>query len=163
MGLIPHAPAMQPVCHARAMPARRKISLPVGRAALAAWLDTQRDCIMHPFDPDVAVEQAVLDSQPTPPDRTVVATAVRYCLEELNARAPGQALEVRVPPFGATQCIEGPRHTRGTPPGVVEMAPEVWLAVATGRRDWDEALASGDVSASGERANLSALLPLTEC
>lgn len=140
MGLIPHACASEPVCHARAMPARRKISLPAGRAALAAWLDAQS----------------------TPPDRTVIATAVRYCLEELNARAPGQALEVRVPPFGATQCIEGPRHTRGTPPGVVEMAPEVWLAVATGRRDWDEALASGDVSASGERANLSALLPLTQ-
>lgn len=121
------------------MPIRRKIAIPEGRAALASWSD----------------------AQPTA-DRTIVATAVRFTLEELATRAPGQALEVRVPPFGATQCIEGPRHTRGTPPGVVEMSPQTWLDVATGRRDWDEALASGDVSASGERANLSALLPLTD-
>lgn len=125
------------------MPSRRRIPVVEGRAAVSAWSDAQRD------------------SQPAP-DRATIATAVRFTLEELNARAPGQALEVRVPPFGATQCIEGPRHTRGTPPGVVEMTPEVWLAVATGIRDWDEALASGDVSASGERANLSALLPLRE-
>jgi hypothetical protein len=143
------------------MPARRRIAIAEGRAALVEWLDAQRDCTLHTFDPAVSVEQAELDAQPPPADRATVATAVRFTLEELNARAPGQALEVRVPPFGATQCIEGPRHTRGTPPGVVEMSPQTWLAVATGRRDWDEAIASGDVSASGERADLSALLPLT--
>ncbi|WP_061963072.1 sterol carrier family protein [Demequina aurantiaca] len=142
------------------MPTRRRIALPEGRAAVAAWLAAQphqqRDGDLQGADH--------ADSRATLPavDRATIATAVRYTLEELNARAPGQALEVRVPPFGATQCIEGPRHTRGTPPGVVEMSPEIWLAVATGRREWDEALASGDVSASGERANLSALLPLTD-
>lgn len=142
------------------MPSRRRIAIPEGRAALAAWLHAQRDCALHGFDPAVSAERAELDAQPTQPDRDTIAKAVRYSLEELNARAPGQALEVRVPPFGATQCLEGPRHTRGTPPGVVEMAPQTWLEVVTGRRDWAEAMASGEVNASGERANLSALLPL---
>jgi hypothetical protein len=94
------------------------------------------------------------------PDRSTIATAVRYLLEELESRAPGRTLEVRIPPFGAVQCLEGPRHTRGTPPGVVEMDAHTWLAIATGSREWHEALASGDVKASGERANLAALLPL---
>lgn len=132
------------------MPARRRIPVATGRAALSAWLTAHEAA---PGQQSAPATQSALG-------RPTVATAVRYTLEELNARAPGQALEVRVPPFGATQCIEGPRHTRGTPPGVVEMSPEVWLAVATGSREWEEALASGEVSASGERADLSALLPL---
>ncbi|WP_062210782.1 sterol carrier family protein [Demequina oxidasica] len=143
------------------MPTRRRIPLLEGRAAVAEWFNAQRDCTLRAFDPDVSEEQAEPGSLPAV-DRAVMATAVRYTLEELTARAPGQALEVRVPPFGATQCIKGPRHTRGTPPGVVEMSPQTWLEVATGSREWGEALASGDVSASGERANLSDLLPLTE-
>ncbi|WP_430868185.1 sterol carrier family protein [Demequina aurantiaca] len=160
------------------MPSRRRIATVDGRAALAAWLDAQRGSTPHgvedqpgaqdqlraqdrPRAPDQPrATPAERNAQSASPDRNTVATAVRFTLEELNARAPGQALEVRVPPFGATQCIEGPRHTRGTPPGVVEMSPQTWLEVVTGRRPWDEALASGDVSASGERANLSDLLPL---
>lgn len=140
------------------MPARRRIEAAEGRAAVAQWLIIQRDC-ERGVEEDATAEQGTRAARPSV-DRAITATAVRYTLEELTFRAPGQALEVRVPPFGATQCIEGPRHTRGTPPGVVEMTPETWLAVATGRRDWDQALTSGDVSASGERANLSALLPL---
>lgn len=92
--------------------------------------------------------------------RKTVATATRYLLEELAAIAPGRSLEVRVPPFGATQCIEGPRHTRGTPPGVVETDPATWIALATGRIPWDEALETGKVSASGARADLARILPL---
>ena len=61
-----------------------------------------------------------------------MGTAVRYTLEELGARAPGRSVEVRVPPFGAVQCLEGPRHTRGTPPNVVESDAETWLRLATG-------------------------------
>lgn len=140
------------------MPARRRIEVAEGRAAVAQWLSIQRDC-ERGVDEDATAERGERAAYPSV-DRAITATAVRYTLEELTFRAPGQALEVRVPPFGATQCIEGPRHTRGTPPGVVEMTPETWLDVATGRRAWDQALASGDVSASGERANLSALLPL---
>jgi len=89
------------------------------------------------------------------------ATAVRYSLEELAARAPGRTVEVRVPPFGAAQCVEGPRHTRGTPPNVVETDPQTWLLLATGRMSWREAAERGAIRASGQRADLSAHLPLT--
>jgi Bacterial SCP ortholog len=93
--------------------------------------------------------------------RPVLATAVRFTLEELAARSPGPTTEVRVPPFGATQCLPGPRHTRGTPPNVVETDPQTWLALALGRSGWAEAVAGGRVRASGQRADLSAVLPLS--
>jgi len=87
-------------------------------------------------------------------------TAVRYLLEELAEVAPGNSVEVRVPPLGATQCIEGPRHTRGTPPNVVELSPEVWFDLATGLIDWAQARNDYLVSCSGLRADLSEYLPL---
>lgn len=93
-------------------------------------------------------------------DRAVVAMAVRWTLQVLAADAPGRSVEVRVPPWGAVQCIEGPRHTRGTPPNVVEMKPEVWLKLATGKLQWDDAYAAGSIAASGERANISHWLPI---
>jgi len=92
--------------------------------------------------------------------RDVVATAVRYSLEELAARTPGRSTEVRVPPFAAVQCIAGTRHTRGTPPNVVETDAQTWLALVTGSLAWADAVAEGLVSASGARSDLSALLPL---
>ncbi|PRI10548.1 sterol carrier family protein [Leucobacter massiliensis] len=92
--------------------------------------------------------------------RPVLGTAVRYLLEELAAIAPGNSVEVRVPPFGATQCVAGPRHTRGTPPNVVETDPLTWVALATGGLDWDEAIAASKIVASGSRAELRGLLPL---
>ncbi|RJU00975.1 hypothetical protein D6T65_11065 [Arthrobacter frigidicola] len=92
--------------------------------------------------------------------RAEKAAAVRFCLEELAERAPGNSVEVRVPPFGVTQCVEGPRHTRGTPPNVVETDPQTWLELATGALSWSGAVAAGKVSASGQRADLSAWLPL---
>lgn len=92
--------------------------------------------------------------------RATVATAVRYTLEELATGAPGRSVEVRVPPYGAVQCIEGPRHTRGTPTNVVETDAETWLALATGALSWSQAEASGAVRSSGIRADLSAYLPL---
>ena len=88
------------------------------------------------------------------------ATAVRFLLEELAEVAPGNSVEVRVPPLGATQCIEGPRHTRGTPPNTVEMSPETWFAVATGQITWAEAVSQNLVAASGTRADLGQILPL---
>ena len=94
-------------------------------------------------------------------DRATVGTAVRWLLGELAARAPGRSVEVRVPPYAAVQCIEGPRHTRGTPPNVVETDANTWLDLATGRTSWADALAAGRVVASGERADLSAYLPVT--
>jgi hypothetical protein len=116
---------------------RRRIDPEAGRAALTAWA----------ADPDAA-----------PPE--LVATAVRFSLEELTARHPGRAVEVRVPPYGATQCVEGPRHTRGTPPNVVEADAGTWLGLVIGTLRWADEVAGGQLSCSGGRADLSALLPL---
>ena len=92
--------------------------------------------------------------------RDTLATAVRFLLQRLADRAEGNTVEVRVPPFGAVQCIEGPRHTRGTPPNVVETDAATWLALATGSLAWADAVADGRVLASGQRADLSGYLPV---
>ncbi|GAA2241960.1 sterol carrier family protein [Rarobacter faecitabidus] len=89
-----------------------------------------------------------------------IATAVRYSLQFLAEDSPGRSVEVRVPPCGAVQCIDGPRHTRGTPPNVVEMAPAIWLGLVSGRLSWADCLAEGTISASGARADLEVFLPL---
>jgi hypothetical protein len=89
-----------------------------------------------------------------------LATASRFLLEELASAHEGHTVEVRVPPYGAVQAIPGPRHTRGTPPNVVEMDAATWLALATGALAWDDARAADRVSASGSRADLSEVLPL---
>ncbi|MFJ1766225.1 sterol carrier family protein [Amycolatopsis sp. NPDC088138] len=94
------------------------------------------------------------------PARAELAAAVRLSLRALAADAPGRTVEVRVPPFAAVQCVEGPRHTRGTPPNVIETDPRTWLELATGLLDWTTAVAGGRVSASGTRADLSQWLPL---
>ncbi len=119
------------------MPARRRISHQDGLAAVDAW-----------------------ESGPGDRTRTGTATAVRYTLEELAERAPGRSVEVRVSPHGVTQCVEGPRHTRGTPPNVVETDAATWLRLAVGSLTWAEAVADGTVRASGERASLAPWLPL---
>ena len=94
------------------------------------------------------------------PDRAALASAVRLSLRALAELAPGNSVEVRVPPFAAVQCIAGPRHTRGTPGNVVETDPRTWLELALGDLQWTDALAAGRVSASGMRADLRSLLPL---
>lgn len=94
------------------------------------------------------------------PGRTDVATAVRYLLERLAEKAPGKTVEVRVPPFGAVQVIDGPRHTRGTPANVVEIAPLDFIDLALGVEPWADAAARGAIAASGTRADLSTLLPV---
>lgn len=118
----------------------RKIDIVAGRAAL----DAVRTA-------DAAGEK---------PARTALATAVRYLLQLLDEKAPGNSVEVRVPPFGAVQVIQGPRHTRGTPPNVVEMDAATWIAVATGTEPWADAAASGRIHASGTRADLADVLPV---
>ncbi|MDP3951026.1 sterol carrier family protein [Microbacterium sp.] len=94
------------------------------------------------------------------PARTDLATAVRYLLQLLDEKAPGNSVEVRVPPFGAVQVVQGPRHTRGTPPNVIEMDAATWIDLATGAETWAEVVAAGRVQASGTRADLSDLMPL---
>jgi hypothetical protein len=97
---------------------------------------------------------AALDAGRTPETR-VLRDAVRALLADLAARAPGRSVEVRVPPYGAVQAVAGPRHTRGTPPNVVETDPTTWVLLATGRLAWADAVADGRVRASGNRADLS--------
>jgi hypothetical protein len=85
---------------------------------------------------------------------------VKHYLAVLEERAPGRSVEVRVPPFAAVQVVPGVRHTRGTPPAVIETDAETWLSLATGRTSWHQAVHDGAVRASGERTDLSAYLPL---
>ncbi|WP_112137813.1 sterol carrier family protein [Glycomyces dulcitolivorans] len=95
------------------------------------------------------------------PDKETLKAAVRELLRALATKAPGHSVEVRVPPYGAVQCVEGPRHRRGTPPNVVECQPVVFVELAAGRLAFADAVASGRVAASGQRADLTAVLPLT--
>ena len=94
------------------------------------------------------------------PQREALRGAVIHTLGLLEALAPGRSVEVRVPPFGAVQCVAGLRHTRGTPPNVVETDATTWVLLAAGRRGWPDAVADGAVRASGPRADLSQYLPL---
>jgi hypothetical protein len=93
-------------------------------------------------------------------DRADLKAATKHLLALLEQRAPGRSVEVRVPPYAAVQCVSGARHTRGTPPAVVETDPQTWIALATGRLGWAEAVHDGRVRASGERSDLSEWLPL---
>lgn len=113
-----------------------------------------------PASAEDAVAALVRAAQAPGAARPLVKLAVRASLALLADRAPGNSLEVRVPPFGAVQAIEGPRHTRGTPPGVVETSPDVWMRLATGGTAWEQAVADGAVQASGTRSDLSGHLPL---
>lgn len=111
-------------------------------------------------DPELQAVLDWLDGGPAP-DRAVQRAAVKESLSALAAAAPGHSVEVRVPPFGAVQCLGGPRHTRGTPPNVVETDARTWLALVTGRLSWEDARRSGRLSASGTRTGeVGAVLPL---
>jgi hypothetical protein len=107
----------------------------------------------------VAVVAASLDRGEVPP-QAALRSAARYLLVELEREAPGRSVEVRVVPVAAVQVIAGPRHTRGTPPNVVETDSLTWIRLATGRLGWAEAVQSGAVRASGARADLSEYLPV---
>ena len=114
---------------------------------------------LRPADP--ALVQPALarfhDGAASPEDLRLLT---RHLLALLVAEAPGAAVELRVPPYAVVQCVQGTRHTRGTPPAVVETDPETWVAVASGQLDWHEAEAAGRLTASGERSDLSPLLPV---
>nr|WP_300339507.1 sterol carrier family protein [Actinomyces sp.] len=143
------------------MAARRRIDISAGAQAVREWARSQDAAggaaeAAHTHAPSQG--QGALAARSA--RRRVTATAVRFSLEELAACAPGHAVEVRVPPFGATQAVAGTVHRRGTPPSVVETDAQTWLRLATGRLGWEEALASGALHASGERCDLSPYLPL---
>ncbi|MGB9306562.1 MAG: sterol carrier family protein [Mycobacterium sp.] len=115
------------------MAARANADPAKARAAVLAVADWLRD-----------------DTRPAP-DRATLGTAVRLTARTLAELAPGASVEVRIPPFVAVQCVAGPRHTRGTPPNVVETEPRTWLLLATGMVSLAEAQAAGAVSLSGSR------------
>jgi uncharacterized protein (TIGR03083 family) len=133
----------------------RLIATSAGPMRLGDYLVTRTvELVVHTDDLNRAAGLSV------PIDPQALAIATRLLADALAVRAPGASTEVRIPPYAVVQCVEGPRHTRGTPPNVVETEPLVWLRLATGRLAWHEAVAEHEVSASGERADLSALLPL---
>ena len=110
-----------------------------------------------PVEVWAAVDRVLAGSR----ERVDVALAVRGLAEQLAERSPGRSVELRVPPHSAVQLVEGTRHTRGTPPTVVEVDPVAFVELCTGRLAWPDAAADGRVRATGERGDLSALLPLT--
>lgn len=112
-------------------------------------------------DAVAAVAAWLRDDEEAPP-RDVLAAAVRLSLRAMAGDAPGNSVEVRVPPFAAVQCVSGPRHTRGTPPNVVETDARTWLELAAGLTRFSDAVAAGRVTASGTRADLTALLPVVK-
>lgn len=114
------------------------------------------DLVVHCDD----LGRSVPHHEQVPLPRAALASSVRSLAGMLAEQAPGHSVEVRVPPFVAVQAVDGPRHTRGTPPNVVETAPLTWLRLATGRVQFADAVARGAVSASGNRADLSAYLPV---
>lgn len=127
------------------MPARQTADPAQTRQAVLAVVDWLRDA-----------------SRPAP-DRSALATAVRLTARTLAAVAPGASVEVRIPPFAAVQCVAGPRHTRGTPPNVVEAGPRTWLLLATGLLPLEEARTSGALTLSGSRAGeIGHWLPLVD-
>ena len=114
------------------------------------------DLVVHCDD----LRRSLPEQEPVPLLRPALATTTRVLAQLLAGQAPGRSVELRVPPFVAVQAVAGPRHTRGTPPNVVETDPVTWLRLATGRLDFDEAVRSGRVRASGTRADLSTHLPV---
>ncbi|HRD64175.1 MAG TPA: sterol carrier family protein [Nocardioides sp.] len=110
-----------------------------------------------PADVTAALERV----RGTEPESADLRLLTKHFLAVLEQRAPGHSVEVRVPPYAAVQVIPGVRHTRGTPPAVVETDARTWIALATGELSWADADGQGQVSASGERADLTPYLPLT--
>ncbi|MGX1882517.1 sterol carrier family protein [Streptomyces sp. NPDC055287] len=138
-----------------AVPDDRLVATRVGAMRLDDFLVTRTvELVVHTDDLNRAAGLAV------PYDRQALAACTRLLADALAVKAPGGSVEVRVPPYAVVQCVEGPRHTRGTPPNVVETDPLTWIRLATGRTDWDAAVGDAKVSAGGERAHLAGLLPI---
>jgi len=109
----------------------------------------------------LALAPWLADESLAQPDRATIAAAVRLSARTLGQTAPGNSVEVRVPPFVAVQCVAGPRHTRGTPPNVVETDPRTWLLLVAGRLSFTDALDRALLRASGTRAeDIAHWLPL---
>ena len=140
-----------------AVPANAAVRGGRGPITPSDWVRTRIvEAVVHSDD----LSRSLPDVDAVPLDRSALATATRTLAEVLTALAPGRSVEVRVPPFVAVQAIEGPRHTRGTPPNVVETDPLTWVRVAAGRVPFADAVSSGKINASGQRADLTPYLPV---
>lgn len=115
---------------------------------------------IKPLDGIIAVRAVLSDSSKRVNSDDDFKAAVRYLLEELSFLRPGRSVEVRVPPLGAVQCVDGLTHRRGTPPNTIELNPADWFALAVGEVTWDALVASGRILASGTRADISDALPI---
>ena len=149
--------ASDPVAAVAGIAASTVLLGPRGPIRADDWLATRVvDLVVHADD----LSRSLPSAPPVPLVRAALAVATRTLAEIMAAQAPGRSVELRVPPFTAVQAIAGPRHTRGTPPSVVETDPLTWIRLATGRVAWATASASGDIRASGLRADLTRYLPL---
>lgn len=134
----------------------RRFEIRLGSMLLTDMLVTRlAETVVHADDLAEAVGLPAF-----PHDRQAVAAVTRLLADALAHRAPGGSVELRVPPYAVVQAVEGPKHTRGTPPNVVETDPLTWIRLATGRTGWADALDAARVSASGERSDLREYLPL---
>ncbi|MEZ0092850.1 sterol carrier family protein [Streptacidiphilus sp. EB129] len=138
-----------------------RIAMRFGPMLLSDYLVTRVvETVVHADDLAAALPTRYPVPDAFPHDRQALAATTRLLADALAARAPGGSVELRIPPFAVVQCVAGPRHTRGTPPNVVETAPLPWIRLATGRRTWSEALDVAELTAGGERSDLSSLLPV---
>jgi hypothetical protein len=87
-------------------------------------------------------------------DPQITAT-VKEILDLIKNISPGKSVELRVPPYGAIQCVAGSNHRRGTPPNTVEMTGETLVRLINEPRLWDTFCESGEVRASGLLSDLS--------
>jgi uncharacterized protein (TIGR03083 family) len=146
-----------PVLAADDVPAKAVLAGPRGPISAQDWVSTRVvEIVVHSDD----FSRSLPERDAVPLCRPALATATRTLAGVLAAQAPGRSVELRVPPFVAVQAIAGPRHTRGTPPNVVETEPLTWIRLATGRAAFADAVRDGAVRASGTRADLSEHLPV---
>jgi uncharacterized protein (TIGR03083 family) len=149
-----HAPARAAL---RDVGPRTVLDGPRGPITAEHWLVSRvLDLVVHCDD----FTRSLPDHDPVPPHRPALALTARTLAQLLAAQAPGRSVELRIPPYIAVQAVAGPRHTRGTPPNVVETDPVTWIRIATGRATFDDEVRAGTVRASGSRANLSQYLPV---
>ena len=87
-------------------------------------------------------------------DPQVTAT-VKKILDLIKGISPGKSVELRVPPYGAIQCVAGSNHRRGTPPNTVEMSGQTLLKLINEPALWSSLCESGEVRASGLLSDLS--------
>jgi hypothetical protein len=84
-----------------------------------------------------------------------ISAIVKEILDLINSISPGKSVELRVPPYGAIQCVAGSNHRRGTPPNTVEMSGQTLVRLINEPALWSSLCESGEVRASGLLSDLS--------